>query len=54
MVRLRKSLKTNQSKLSKIMNDEKQKEEADSLDVKIKSIKKQIKELETLQFQLEK
>ena len=54
MVRLRKELKTKQSKLSKIMNDADQKEEADDLSIKINNIKKQIKELETLKFQLEK
>jgi hypothetical protein len=36
------------------MTDEKKKEEADDLSVKINNIKKQIKELETLRFQLEK
>lgn len=36
------------------MNNEKQKEEADVLSKQIDSIKKQVKELETLQFQLEK
>ena len=36
------------------MNDDEQKEEADNLSTKINNIKKQIKELETLQFQLEK
>jgi hypothetical protein len=36
------------------MTDESKKEEADDLSVKINNIKKQIKELETLRFQLEK
>lgn len=36
------------------MNDDEQKEEADVLSKQIDNIKKQIKELETLQFQLEK
>ncbi len=54
LVRLRKELKSNQNQLSKIMTDEKKKEEADDLSVKINNIKKQIKELETLRFQLEK
>jgi len=54
LVRLRKELKTKQSKLSKIMNDEKQKEEADVLSKQIDGVKKQVKELETLKFKLEK
>jgi len=54
LVRLRKELKSNQNQLSKIMTDESKKEEADDLSVKINNIKKQIKELETLRFQLEK
>jgi hypothetical protein len=36
------------------MTDESKKEEADDLSAKINNIKKQIKELETLRFQLEK
>ena len=36
------------------MTDESKKEEADDLSVKINNIKKQINELETLRFQLEK
>jgi hypothetical protein len=36
------------------MTDESKKEEADDLSTKINNIKKQIKELETLRFQLEK
>ena len=36
------------------MTDENKKEEADDLSVKINNIKKQVKELETLKFQLEK
>jgi len=36
------------------MTDADQKEEADDLSIKINNIKKQIKELETLKFQLEK
>ena len=36
------------------MTDESKKEEADVLSKQINSLKKQIKELETLQFQLEK
>ena len=54
LVRLRKELKSNQNQLSKIITDENKKEEADDLSVKINNIKKQIKELETLKFQLEK
>jgi hypothetical protein len=54
LVRLRKELKSNQNQLSKIMTDESKKEEADDLSTKINNIKKQIKELETLRFQLEK
>jgi hypothetical protein len=36
------------------MTDKSKKEEADDLSVKINNIKKQIKELETLKFQLGK